>query len=50
LRQVLTPAAQRVWESTPGEAFWDFGYPQNAGGRLRNDLEAAGLLRNNEET
>ena len=50
LRQVLTPARERVWESTPGEAFWDFGYPQNARGHLRKDLEAAGLLRNEEET
>jgi hypothetical protein len=49
LRQVLTPTEQRVWESTPGEPFWDFGYPQNASGRLRRDLEAAGLLRNEKE-
>lgn len=28
----------RVWESMPGEPFWDFGYPRNARGRLLRDL------------
>jgi hypothetical protein len=45
LRALLTHTGQRVWESTPGEPFWDFGYPRNAGGRLRRDLAAAGLLK-----
>ena len=44
LRGLLTHTDQRIWESTPGEPFWDFGYPQNASGRLLRDLQAAGLL------
>ena len=44
LRRLLTHTEQRVWESAAGDSFWDFGYPQNAAGRLRRDLEAAGLL------
>jgi hypothetical protein len=42
--QLLTPAASRVWESMPGEPFWDFGYPQNARGRLLAQLRAAGCV------
>jgi hypothetical protein len=44
LRELLTHTDLRIWESAPGEPFWDFGYPRNAGGRLRRDLEAAGLF------
>lgn len=43
LRGVLLPAKSRVWESAPGEPFWDFGYPRNAGAELAADLEAEGL-------
>ena len=43
LRQVLTPARERVWESTPGEAFWDFGYPQNARGTAKG-FGSSGLV------
>lgn len=44
LRAWLTPAQKRLWESAPGEPFWDFGYPRNAGPELREDLAQAGLL------
>jgi hypothetical protein len=33
----------RVWESGPGDPFWDFGYPGNASGALLEDLKAEGL-------
>jgi hypothetical protein len=44
LKQVLEPAKRRVWESTPGDPFWDYGYPQNAGQALREGLIEEGLL------
>jgi hypothetical protein len=44
LRPLLTHTEQRVWESAPGGAFWDFGYPRKASGRLLQDLKAEGLL------
>lgn len=44
LRALLTGTEQRVWESAPGEMFWDFGYPRNASGKLRKNLEAEGLV------
>jgi hypothetical protein len=40
LRVQLLPAARRVWESAPGDPFWDFGYPRNAGEELAADLKA----------
>jgi hypothetical protein len=43
LRAVLLPAKRRVWESGPGEPFWDFGYPRNAGEDLADDLTAEGF-------
>lgn len=43
LAALLTGAEHRVWESMPGEPFWDFGYPENARGRLLRDLRGAGL-------
>lgn len=33
----------RVWESSPGNHFWDFGYPKNASGELLSDLKDEGL-------
>ena len=33
---------KRLWESTPADPFWDFGYPGNAGPQLLEDI-------NNEE-
>jgi hypothetical protein len=38
LKKQLTACDQRVWESAPGEPFWDFGYPRNADGDLLDDL------------
>lgn len=43
-RRLLTARDKRVWESAPGEPFWDFGYPANASGELRDDLRAEGLI------
>jgi hypothetical protein len=43
LRTLLLPAKRRVWESAPGNPFWDFGYPRNAGEELTADLKAEGL-------
>ena len=44
LRKLLTPTSVRVWESGPDHAFWDFGYPQNAGPDLIEDLRNEKLL------
>lgn len=38
LAAMLTATGDRIWESMPGEPFWDFGYPRNAGRRLLRDL------------
>jgi hypothetical protein len=38
LKKLLTACDQRVWESAPGNPFWDFGYPGNAGPNLLEDL------------
>jgi hypothetical protein len=43
LKAVLVPAQRRVWESAPGDPFWDFGYPRYAGAELAADLKAEGL-------
>jgi len=43
LQVLLVPARRRVWESAPGDPFWDFGYPRNAGEELAVDLRAEGL-------
>ena len=44
LAKILIPAGARVWESAPGDPFWDFGYPPNAGADLLEDLRAEGLV------
>jgi hypothetical protein len=44
LRKLLVATDVRVWESAPGDPFWDFGYPRNAGEGLREDLRNEGLL------
>ncbi len=41
--RLLTAPTTRVWESGPGDPFWDFGYPRNAAGALLDDLKAEGL-------
>jgi hypothetical protein len=43
LRGLLTATDARVWESSGGNPFWDFGYPRQLRPRLRNDLMRAGL-------
>ena len=44
LQSLLTAIDRRVWESSDGDPWWDFGYPRNVTGDLRADLESAGLL------
>lgn len=44
LRYMLTAADRRIWESAPGDPFWDFGYPRNVRGDLLEDLKAEGFL------
>jgi hypothetical protein len=44
LRNLLVPAQRRLWESAPGDPFWDYGYPRNAGAELAADLKAEGLI------
>jgi hypothetical protein len=44
LRERLTNTGVRVWESAPGDPFWDFGYPKNAGSELLADLRTEKLL------
>jgi hypothetical protein len=44
LKQMLAGTDCRVWESTDGNPFWDFGYPRNASGELLNDLRGAGFF------
>jgi hypothetical protein len=34
---------KRLWESTPSDPFWDFGYPRNAGQQLLEDISSEGL-------
>ena len=40
---MLTARDKRIWESRPGNPFWDFGYPRNAAGELLEDIEKEGL-------
>lgn len=40
LKKLLVHCDKRVWESAPGEPFWDFGYPRNAGPDLLEDLRS----------
>ena len=42
--EMLVHRESRVWESSEGAPYWDFGYPRNAGWALRRDLESHGLL------
>lgn len=45
LRGMLTGTDHRIWESVAQEgAFWDYGYPRNAGGWLLRDLRSEGLV------
>jgi hypothetical protein len=42
LKKMLT-GEKRVWESAPGDPFWDFGHPKNASGDLLADLKGEDL-------
>lgn len=44
VQAVLKPTRKRLWESAPGDPFWDFGYPANAGEELRKGLREEDLL------
>lgn len=43
LQTMLVNTDSRVWESSPGNRFWDFGYPKNASGDLLEELKEEGL-------
>lgn len=43
LEAALIHRDQRVWESGPGNPFWDFGYPRTAGRQLLEDLRKEGF-------
>jgi hypothetical protein len=45
LKKLLIATGRRVWESAPGDPFWDFGYPSNAGAELRDGLQEEGLMQ-----
>lgn len=42
-KKFLIAHDKRVWESAPGDPFWDFGYPKNAGHDLMEDLRSEDL-------
>ena len=44
LAGMLTECDVRVWESAPGDPFWDFGFPRNARGWLLRGLKSEGLI------
>jgi hypothetical protein len=44
LRACLTDRDVRVWESGPGDPWWDFGIPRGAGEEFLEDLRAEGLI------
>lgn len=41
---LLIDCEKRIWETSAGNPFWDFGYPRNAGKGLREDLKNEGLI------
>jgi hypothetical protein len=43
-KRLLIATDRRVWESAPGDPFWDFGYPSNTGAELQDGLREEGLL------
>jgi hypothetical protein len=34
---------KRLWESSPADPFWDFGYPRNVCGAMLEDIRKEGL-------
>ena len=43
LEAALTDRDKRVWETGPGDPFWDFGYPRSTRGPLLEDLKKEGF-------
>jgi hypothetical protein len=43
LEPLLIHRDKRMWESSAADPFWDFGYPQNAGPQLMQDIHSEGL-------
>ena len=43
LEAMLINRDMRIWESSAGNPFWDFGYPKNASRELLEDIQAEGL-------
>lgn len=41
---MLISRDKRLWESSAGNPFWDYGYPGNATGVLLDDLKSEGLV------
>lgn len=41
---LLTHTEKRVWETSAGDPFWDFGYPRNAKDELLEDIKKEGLF------
>ena len=35
---------KRLWESSPADPFWDFGYPRNSGEALLEDIRKEGFI------
>ena len=44
LNGLLVNREARVWESAPGEPFWDFGHPAEVRGGLLRQMKAEGLI------
>jgi hypothetical protein len=44
LNAALDHREVRIWESAPGDPFWDFGYPRNTRGLLLRGLRQEGLV------
>ena len=40
LEAMLIHREKRVWESAPGDPFWDFGYPANSPKQFIQDIES----------
>jgi hypothetical protein len=43
LENLLIHKDKRLWETSPANPFWDFGYPRNAGPQLLEDIANEGL-------
>ena len=44
LETTLIDTDKRLWESSPADPFWDFGYPRNAGETMLEDIRKEGLI------